>query len=90
MRWVTVKEFAAEIGESESTVRGKCASGEWPSTKFGRRWKLDADKVYSKIYEEMELRMNKPLVVKDLPVDSVIKAHKQKLMESILCTTKCI
>lgn len=91
MRWVTVKEFAKEIGEAESTVRAKCTSGEWYSIKFGKQWKLDADKVYEQIDRAIKHRMEKPLVIRDVPEDVVIKLRKQRIVENIgVCTMKCI
>ena len=90
MRWVTVEEFANEIGEAESTVRAKCASGEWYSIKFGKRWKLDADKVYEQIDMAVKHRMEKPLVVKGASTETLIKMRKDIMRKGLqLCSVKC-
>lgn len=85
MRLVSVEEFAAELNVAVSTVRAKCTSGEWDAIKIGKRWKLDADRVYEKINKAFEERKAKPLVLKEVPADTLIKIRKTRLVEKISC-----
>lgn len=85
MRLVSVEEFATELGVAVSTVRAKCKSGEWDAIKIGKRWKLDADRVYECIDRKFKERREQPLVIKNIPEDTLIKVRKQRLVERISC-----
>lgn len=41
-RWYEVAEVAAILGASLRTVRRMCATGELPSIKVGREWRIAA------------------------------------------------
>lgn len=42
---MTCKEAAEVLRCSERTVRAKCASGELPAMRFGRRWLVIAERL---------------------------------------------
>lgn len=56
MELMTVRDYAAHVRSSESTIRNMCRQGILPSVKIGVGWRIDVERADDYFRKAMTLR----------------------------------